>query len=154
VGRLHELDTVLPRRAAALSCLFDPPSNELHCSQMLSPSNRVDPAFVHLQRILNLKSFVFTDDYYFSSAVRSLARFALWPPFCRTLFNTASGEGHGPFSWTPCARDRHLKSAEHLLLGSGVGGRPSPLGRALAHRIRVMGGCGIWVRWETHSYLG
>ena len=33
-------------------------------------------------------------------------------------------------------------------------GRPSPLGRALAHRIRVMGGCVIWVRWAPHRYLG
>jgi hypothetical protein len=33
-------------------------------------------------------------------------------------------------------------------------GRPSPLGRALAHRMYVMGGCVIWVWWVPHPYLG
>ncbi len=33
-------------------------------------------------------------------------------------------------------------------------GRPSPLGRALAHRIRVVDGCVIWVWWVPHRYLG
>jgi hypothetical protein len=33
-------------------------------------------------------------------------------------------------------------------------GRPSPLDRALAQRIRVIGGCVIWVRWAPHRYLG
>ena len=32
--------------------------------------------------------------------------------------------------------------------------RPSPLGRALAHRIRVIDGCVVWVRWAPHWYLG
>ena len=32
-------------------------------------------------------------------------------------------------------------------------GRPSPVGRALTHRIRVMGGCVIWVRGTSHRYL-
>jgi len=29
-------------------------------------------------------------------------------------------------------------------------GRQSPLGPALTHRIRVMDGCVVWVRWVPH----
>jgi hypothetical protein len=47
-----------------------------------------------------------------------------------------------------------LARASALSVGLGVGGRSLPLGRVFAHRIRVMDGCVIWVRWVPHRYLG
>jgi hypothetical protein len=47
-----------------------------------------------------------------------------------------------------------LARASTLRVDLGVGGSVITSGRALTQRIRLIGGCVIWVRWAPHQHLG